>query len=33
MRETGALIFERFIKGTKPDTKMPMPRQMPPIAG
>jgi adenylate cyclase len=33
MRETGALIFANFVKGANADTKTPMPRQMPPIAG
>ena len=33
MRETGALIFERFIRGVTTDVKTPMPRQIPPIAG
>jgi class 3 adenylate cyclase/tetratricopeptide (TPR) repeat protein len=33
MRETGALIFENFIKGADAATGMPMPRQIPPIAG
>ncbi|HEV7599138.1 MAG TPA: adenylate/guanylate cyclase domain-containing protein [Bradyrhizobium sp.] len=33
MRETGALIFEKFIKGAPTDAKTAMPRQIPPIAG
>jgi tetratricopeptide (TPR) repeat protein len=33
MRETGALIFEKFIKGAPIDAKTAMPRQIPPIAG
>ena len=33
MRETGALIFEKFIKGTPTEAKTAMPRQIPPIAG
>jgi adenylate cyclase len=33
MRETGALIFEKFITGAPTDAKTAMPRQIPPIAG
>ena len=33
MRETGALIFERFIKDADAGTRTAVPRQIPPIAG
>ncbi len=33
MRETGALIFARFIRGANADANAPLPRQIPPIAG
>jgi hypothetical protein len=33
MLETGALIFERFIKDAATGAETAMPRQFPPIAG